>query len=151
MTVSLGYRMYMASSEWKGIRKRKLQQVGYRCQGCSSDERLEVHHLSYARFGYEHLNDLQVLCHLCHAREHGRTPDVGPIAGPTVAELSKRVKIREALERKQAGVAHLVPLLEAWEDAKLELAVLDALPRRARKRIGCIDHHLGKLLEEVGA
>lgn len=151
MNTSIGYRIYIQSPEWAAIRKEKLQQTGYRCQGCSSDERLEVHHLTYERFGHERLTDLQVLCHLCHAREHGRTPDVGPIAGPSVHELGQRVKTREALERRQAGVVQLAPLLKVWEEAKLEFAVLGSLPKSARRRIKTIDHQLGKLLEEVGA
>lgn len=148
--VTLGYRLYMASPEWYAIRKRKLQETGYRCQGCSSNERLQVHHLTYERFGHERDTDLMVLCHICHAAEHGFAPDVGPIAGPTVAEMSEPIKVREALERKQANVALMVPLLKSWEDYKLELAVLD-LSKRARTRVKRIDHLLGSLLEEVGS
>lgn len=85
-----GRKTYMASPEWKAKRKEKLQEVGQRCQGCSSDERLEVHHLTYERLGHERLEDLMVLCHTCHAAEHGHTPDAGPVAGLTAEDHVRR-------------------------------------------------------------
>lgn len=79
-----GYQKYLDSPEWAERRKYKLEQTGHRCQGCGDDERLEVHHLSYQRFGHERPEELMVLCHLCHMHEHGRTPNIGPIAGRTL-------------------------------------------------------------------
>ena len=142
------YNAYISNSpEWAAKRKQKLQQVGYRCQGCGSDERLEVHHLTYERFGHERLEDLQVLCHLCHMREHGMPPDAGPIAGPTAADFAQRV-LDPGTIRKQGTLAMFVG---AAEQIEVGLALLEAneLPRQARKRIALIRRELRKLLDEI--
>lgn len=143
---SLGYKLYMASPEWHDLRKQKLQQVGYRCQGCGSDERLQAHHLTYERFGHERLTDLMVLCHLCHAREHGLTPDVGPVAGLTVRELSKAVREREAREDRQANAmlaAYLARVLEEFSSA------FEGETGAVRKRVRRIAHDWQKLIDEA--
>jgi phage terminase large subunit GpA-like protein len=45
------------------VRKR----AGWRCERCGErTRRLEVHHLTYERFGRELLMDLQALCEPCH-------------------------------------------------------------------------------------
>lgn len=68
--VSRAYNRYLNSSRWQRKRAAKLASVGHRCEKCPSRKRLEVHHLSYAHFGDEPLEDLQVLCHSCHRRAH---------------------------------------------------------------------------------
>lgn len=65
------YESYMASPNWRKRRQTALKLAGYRCQGCgvtSADERLEVHHLTYERFGHENDADLVVLCRDCHRK-----------------------------------------------------------------------------------
>lgn len=89
------YERYLNSPEWEARRQAALRRDGHRCTGCSATERLHVHHLTYERVGHERLTDLMTLCHVCHAREHGLTPDVGPIAGPTDAEITERVRAQE--------------------------------------------------------
>jgi 5-methylcytosine-specific restriction endonuclease McrA len=71
----------MNSPEWRVKRhKRLVMDLGI-CMGvvvekngkkhlCLSRERLEVHHLSYARLGREELSDLITLCHECHKAVH---------------------------------------------------------------------------------
>lgn len=67
------YNRFMASDEWKHIRGLKLDLASHRCEKCGDTERLEVHHLTYDRFGGDELlTDLQVLCHPCHETVHGR-------------------------------------------------------------------------------
>lgn len=67
------YREYMHSDAWQRRRRRAIKRAGYACQRCGTGERLEVHHLTYARLGKERPADLMVLCHACHAAEHART------------------------------------------------------------------------------
>lgn len=96
------YDAYMRSPAWEAQRHARLRFDGFRCTGCSSDgsdSRLEVHHLTYERFGHERLTDLVTLCHVCHCAEHGLTPTIGqlPIAGPGHREFAERA----AMARKQ--------------------------------------------------
>lgn len=140
---SEGYRVYMKSPEWAQKRKLKLKQVGYRCQGCGSDERLEVHHLSYARFGYERPEELQVLCHICHAHEHGRAPSVGPIAGPTARLLSAE------LLRQQKRVAFAARVGEVAAD--FELLRPQITDQSAKKRCRLIRREFEKLIDELAS
>lgn len=67
------YDAYMQSLVWAGIRRRKLERSRYRCETCGASKRLDVHHLTYERFGGdERMTDLEVLCRSCHNKAHGR-------------------------------------------------------------------------------
>jgi hypothetical protein len=41
---------------------------GKKCERCPSTCDLELHHLTYERFGREQPSDLQILCPVCHDR-----------------------------------------------------------------------------------
>jgi len=60
------HRRYIQSDEWKARRLRALELGGNHCRVCGATEKLEVHHLTYTRLGYEDDDDLMVLCSLCH-------------------------------------------------------------------------------------
>ena len=62
----LAYRQYLKSPRWRQKREARKNQDGYRCVRCGSSERLEVHHISYQRLGWEPLSDLRTLCRQCH-------------------------------------------------------------------------------------
>ena len=144
---SLGYSRYIQSPEWAAVRKAKFQQAGTRCQECGGDERLEVHHLTYDRLGHERLEDLQVLCHWCHMREHGRpATGGGPIAGPTVSELSREVKTREAMIRGQERLATVMPTVSSMLES---LDGMEPESARANRRRRLIARELHKLACEV--
>lgn len=67
------YLSYTASGAWKARKAKALARAGYRCESCGrGDVPLEVHHWSYERLGHEEDGDLDVLCHPCHDRIHGR-------------------------------------------------------------------------------
>lgn len=68
----LSYHEYLKSKQWQEIRRVKLRDAMYQCSKCPSTERLEVHHKTYERLGYESMRDLEVLCHECHAEIHGK-------------------------------------------------------------------------------
>ena len=67
------YDKFMASDEWAHLRKIKLEFADYECEKCGAAGPLDVHHLTYERFGGDELlTDLQVLCRECHETVHGR-------------------------------------------------------------------------------
>lgn len=75
---------YWRSVKWRRLRAQVLQRDGGCCQVCKRkagdvDPRLkgkqrtvvlEIHHLTYERYGRERLSDLLTLCQRCHATEH---------------------------------------------------------------------------------
>jgi hypothetical protein len=69
----MNYERYIRSSQWKEKRDMRLAIDGHRCVRCGvSDERLEVHHKTYERFGAEEIADLETLCVRCHDVETDR-------------------------------------------------------------------------------
>lgn len=63
------YREYINSSKWKKKCEEKKKSVGDKCEKCGRDKymrKLTVHHLTYEHFGNEPLEDLEVLCNICH-------------------------------------------------------------------------------------
>lgn len=61
------HKNYLASPIWQEIKRRKLKQVGYKCERCGAqylgDLGLQVHHKTYDRVGgLEKDSDLQVVC-----------------------------------------------------------------------------------------
>lgn len=72
----MNYRRYLRTGYWRAIRKIKIASVGGRCEKCSSERKLECHHIHYRLRGQEHvdLGCLQVLCHKCHSKVHKKKP-----------------------------------------------------------------------------
>ena len=67
------YDQFMQSEEWQDIRTVMLDIYNHQCDVCGATEDLQVHHLTYERFGGdERTTDLQVLCKPCHEKAHGR-------------------------------------------------------------------------------
>lgn len=64
---------YLQSSAWQSRRKAVLKRDSYTCQKCGIiDVPLEVHHLHYANFTEEPLEDLVSLCRTCHQSIHDK-------------------------------------------------------------------------------
>ncbi len=61
---------YYLTPEWFHIRNLKLEWSGFKCDRCSSNKNLQVHHKNYWSFGDEMPWDLEVLCGDCHKDEH---------------------------------------------------------------------------------
>ena len=66
------YPNYLISNEWQVKRFSVLQRAKNLCEkkGCT-EKVTDIHHLTYANVGLEPLEDLQALCHECHAQVHG--------------------------------------------------------------------------------
>lgn len=60
------YAKYINSETWRKKRQARLKMDGNKCRTCHSKERLEIHHVTYERFGDEDLDDLITLCRQCH-------------------------------------------------------------------------------------
>ena len=64
---------YFQSTGWKERREEILERAGGRCESCGrASRKLEVHHLTYERWGHEADGDLTVTCPECHARRPER-------------------------------------------------------------------------------
>ena len=64
---------FIKSDQWKQIRKRLFSIRGKKCEKCGNDIFVEVHHLTYERFGGNELDlDLIILCRECHKKAHGK-------------------------------------------------------------------------------
>lgn len=62
---------YMKSDRWRKKRVKVLDRDGHKCVQCKrGDGPLQVHHLTYERYGNERLDDLVTLCERCHSTEH---------------------------------------------------------------------------------
>lgn len=71
------YQEYLQTEKWKQIANRRMNIDGYECQMChckgTSNNPLEVHHLSYKNLYNEEgriYEDLVTLCHSCHKSVH---------------------------------------------------------------------------------
>ena len=66
----VNYEEYLLSPEWKEFRKIAIKQVNGKCQNCSSNEKLQIHHIHYRTLGKEQMSDVNVLCGTCHLKLH---------------------------------------------------------------------------------
>ena len=65
------YRDYLLTTHWMLTREAMFDCYGRRCNRCPSVQRLQIHHRTYVRLGCEWLEDLEVLCDVCHRAHHG--------------------------------------------------------------------------------
>ena len=71
---AMNYKRYIRTLYWGIIRGWMTSQTP-RCAQCGNPGRLQIHHKTYDHRGSEHLNlqDLEVICSLCHKSEHDLT------------------------------------------------------------------------------
>jgi 5-methylcytosine-specific restriction endonuclease McrA len=93
------YREYLQTAHWARQRAFALEGAGHVCELCAHDDRLEVHHRSYARLGFERPEDLIVLCADCH-RDHHRALVLRAIRATEHAPLA--VSVCDVLKRATA-------------------------------------------------
>jgi hypothetical protein len=60
------------TEHYRQLRNRAIAAAGYRCERCSTDANLELHHKHYATLGEESLADVEMLCRTCHQQETER-------------------------------------------------------------------------------
>ena len=87
----------MQSPEWDTIRRKRLAIDDYTCQGCGYQSKpLDVHHVTYERFGHEDIDDLLSLCRDCHNEVHGEPVvifDICHTCGEFLAILKEKIEI----------------------------------------------------------
>lgn len=71
------YKRYLQSDKWHWIANKRMEIDGYCCTACgcrgTTNNPLEVHHLSYKNLYHEETRiyeDLVTLCHVCHKQLH---------------------------------------------------------------------------------
>jgi chromosomal replication initiation ATPase DnaA len=67
---TMPYVEYLQTPEWLAKRELVLKRDSHCCHVCSGSDSLHVHHLTYERRGNEDLDDLVVLCRICHFSYH---------------------------------------------------------------------------------
>ena len=73
------YDEFLSSLYWFIVKSHKIYLRGNRCERCGRvGSILHVHHITYARKGYEykHPEDLEVLCKSCHEVEHAGSEQI---------------------------------------------------------------------------
>jgi hypothetical protein len=110
---AMAYEDYLKTPEWAEKREQALERDGHRCRLCNSKEPLHVHHRTYARRGFEDLEDLTTLCKFCHEHFHQRVEQ----------DAIMEETYREPPESQEA-------IGQKWEDYAIGLLLLnpDAFP-----------------------
>ncbi len=94
------YKLYLRSTAWLNRRRGVLNRAEGKCQLCAGTERLEVHHVTYARVGAERIEDLRCLCHVCHRGLDKAAGNWVPLDRATREEVARRKELRA---RKEAA------------------------------------------------
>jgi len=95
------YDRFITSPEWQVIRANAVRRAGKICQACASPFRLQVHHITYKRFGGDELpEDLMVLCEPCHMAHHGiRKSGVKRRGKAVLARIEEQSKLQRRAAR----------------------------------------------------
>lgn len=65
------YAIFLGSDWWIGLSRAKRRMVK-RCEKCEATRNLQSHHIRYPDNWFDtRMDDLMVLCRLCHEKEHG--------------------------------------------------------------------------------
>jgi hypothetical protein len=71
LTMKIWYSdVYLKSSHWKELRAAALKHHGPQCNRCPITKNLQVHHKNYRNIYDVVVDDLEILCCLCHRDEH---------------------------------------------------------------------------------
>jgi hypothetical protein len=98
---AVNYAEYILSPEWRIVCRVALAVAHDQCQLCHSADRLNVHHKSYRNLGHETLDDVIVLCEICHERHHKIIGNIHtlnlsvPIFGDERARKIKAAELRQ--------------------------------------------------------
>lgn len=73
----MNYKEYLQSDHWGFVKAKKLYFCKKQCCICESKSRLEVHHKTYKNLGKEDLDDLIIVCRICHQSIHDEQDRTG--------------------------------------------------------------------------
>lgn len=67
------YRSHINSAHWKVLKLSIIAKRGMSCERCGQHKMsVDLHHLTYVRFGRELPEDVKLLCRDCHKLMHPR-------------------------------------------------------------------------------
>lgn len=125
------YEIYMTSDAWRMKRVQVLDRACGRCERCGKEcNALEVHHLTYERFGgRELLSDLEALCGECHPRADKERVEAKAIALETAIQEAEETVFERGLDswmrraygenwklEDDATIEHERQRFEAWRE-----------------------------------
>ena len=104
---NIDYNEYIQSSKWRSKRKQFFESNMWKtyphgkeagkfvCYCCGADERLDLHHRTYKRFGNERINiDLIPVCRKCHEEIHKKQKSGTQLWKATTRTMQKIKKIQ---------------------------------------------------------
>lgn len=116
----LEHEIYLKTDKWKIIRDKVLARDHETCQKCKKNGWI-VHHLTYARWRNERLEDLITVCDECHDLIH-------------LAKKNKRIKKDKKKEKKfQLSQKPKVNYLHLYIDKILKAKEFVRMDKAARK------------------
>jgi hypothetical protein len=93
------YEEYINSGQWKAFKLMIFAARGARCERCSSNRHLNLHHKTYERLTNELPTDVEILCRKCHESHHGLAADtdgevrvVAPESATGISHLQRKWK-----------------------------------------------------------
>ena len=116
------YAEYLLSEHWLSTRDWMLDFAGYRCQLCSDNVGLQVHHSNYVYIGCESRYDLAVLCIACHKRHHGSNmpADLSQIKGLAPASTGRKCHGCGSLLYEKVGAYGKFWACPEWPNCKAQ-------------------------------
>ena len=100
--VNSAYKKYMRSKAWALKRQQVFARYGKRCYACGTFKGpIQVHHLTYVRFGHENLSDLRPLCAKCHREVTRLHWQMGKRRTPGEIVFREFMKIKRATALKR--------------------------------------------------
>ena len=78
---------YVASREWAILKRRVFQRAEGRCEFDGVRAGTQLHHLTYERRFHEELEDVMLVCLLCHLYLSGKI-DLDPRVPPPLDDLT---------------------------------------------------------------
>ena len=72
--MTFDYKLYLRSQAWDELRRQALEDADFTCDDCGkTGVPLHVHHIEYPKsFEDDSLENLEVLCEMCHFIVHNR-------------------------------------------------------------------------------
>lgn len=61
---------YMKTQAWQNLKLSRLRIAQHKCEHCGSINSLQLHHITYIRLTKELIEDVIVLCSVCHQQVH---------------------------------------------------------------------------------
>ena len=106
------WKPYFSSNHWKNIVSRRREIDSNRCRICgtagSYNNPMNVHHLTYARFGCEDINDLICLCKECHQKLHNKRKEEKTVTEEMKAErMEKILRMMVCLDNNKQIIASI--------------------------------------------